>query len=109
MYLDVISAASRGGVQLENLSLTDGFYSNGWISIMGWWLGAASVANFVASMILEIVTVWYTDFTPQHWQQYLIYVGLTWLVSSLQNNCRVDWCSLLPLLCRRMSQRLTTE
>ncbi len=79
MYLDVVSAVAREDLQLEALSLTGGFSSNGWISIMGWWLGAASVANFVASMILEIVTVWYGDFTPQHWQQYLIYVGLIWV------------------------------
>lgn len=50
---------------------------------MGWWLGAASVANFVASMILAIVTVWYPNYTPQHWQQYLIYVGLTWLAVAI--------------------------
>lgn len=30
-------------------------------------------------MILEIVVVWYPDFTSQHWQQYLIYVALIWL------------------------------
>jgi choline transport protein len=49
------------------------------MSILGWWLGSASVANFVSSMILEIVVVWYPDFVPQHWQQYLIYVALIWL------------------------------
>jgi choline transport protein len=54
-------------------------FSNAWISILGWWMGAASVANFVSSMILEIVVVWYPSFTPQHWQQYLIYVALIWL------------------------------
>ncbi|KIW11301.1 hypothetical protein PV08_10601 [Exophiala spinifera] len=58
-------------------------FLNGWISILGWWLGAASVANFVASMILAIVTVWYPNYTPQHWQQYLIYVGLTWLAVAI--------------------------
>ncbi|KAK5122247.1 hypothetical protein LTR85_004157 [Meristemomyces frigidus] len=52
---------------------------NGWISIIGWWLGAASVANFISAMILEIVQVWYPEFEVQHWQQYLIYVGITWI------------------------------
>ena len=49
------------------------------MSILGWWLGSASVANFVSGMILEIVVVWYPTFAPQHWQQYLIYVALIWL------------------------------
>ena len=49
------------------------------MSIIGWWLGAASVANFVASMVLEIVAVWYPDFQIHHWHQYLIYVCLTWI------------------------------
>lgn len=49
------------------------------MSIIGWWLGSASVANFVASMILDIVVVWHTDFEIQRWQQYLIYVALTWI------------------------------
>jgi choline transport protein len=60
---------------------------------MGWWLGAASVANFVASMILEIVVVWHPNFTPQHWQQYLIYVALTWLAVAIN----VFGAGLLPL------------
>lgn len=58
-------------------------YSNGWISILGWWLGSGSVANFVSSMILEIVSVWYPDYEYQHWQQYLIYVGLIWLAVAI--------------------------
>ncbi|KAK3641930.1 hypothetical protein LTR56_011031 [Elasticomyces elasticus] len=54
-------------------------FFNGWISIIGWWLGAASVANFISAMILEIVLVWHPEFQIQHWQQYLIYVGITWI------------------------------
>jgi choline transport protein len=49
------------------------------MSIIGWWLGAASVANFVASMVLEIVGVWYPNYSIQNWHQYLIYVALTWI------------------------------
>lgn len=49
------------------------------MSIIGWWLGAASVANFVASMVLEIVAVWYPDWQIHSWHQYLIYVCLTWI------------------------------
>ncbi|KAJ5618749.1 hypothetical protein N7510_002733 [Penicillium lagena] len=54
-------------------------FLNGWVSILGWWLGAASVANFIASMIFEIILAWYPGFKSYHWQQYLIYVALTWL------------------------------
>lgn len=53
------------------------------MSIIGWWLASGSIANFNSSMILEIVTVWHPDFKPQHWQQYLIYVGLIWLAAVL--------------------------
>ena len=53
------------------------------MSILGWWLGSGSVANFVSSMILDIVSVWYPDYTAQHWQQYLVYVGLIWLAVSI--------------------------
>lgn len=56
---------------------------NGWLSIIGWWLGCASVANFVASMILDIVVAWYPDYEPHRWQQYLIYVALIWLVTAI--------------------------
>lgn len=49
------------------------------MSIIGWWLASGSVANFVSSMILEIVTLWYPDYVLQHWHQYLIYVALIWL------------------------------
>jgi choline transport protein len=50
--------------------------SNAWISTLGWWLGAASVSNFVASMILDLAVLWYPSYVIQHWHQYLIYVGL---------------------------------
>ncbi|KAL7811921.1 amino acid transporter [Trichoderma gracile] len=60
-----------------------GSFVNGWMSIIGWWLASGSVANFNSSMILEIVTVWYPSFQPQHWQQYLIYVALIWLATAL--------------------------
>ncbi|KAF2493506.1 amino acid transporter [Lophium mytilinum] len=58
-------------------------FVNGWVSVLGWWLGAGSVANFVSSMILDIVYVWYPDYSQQHWQQYLIYVGLIWVAVAI--------------------------
>lgn len=49
------------------------------MSILGWWMGASSVSNFIASMILSIVVLWYPDYEYQHWQQWTIYLGLIWL------------------------------
>src|SRR5688572_27439884 len=48
------------------------------MSILGWWLAIGSVSNFVASMILEIASVWYS-FETQRWQLYLMYVAVIWL------------------------------
>lgn len=63
----------------KQLSLIVELRSNGWLSILGWWLASGSVANFLASMILAIVSVWYPNYEQQRWHIYLIYVGLMWL------------------------------
>ncbi|PMD50300.1 amino acid transporter, partial [Hyaloscypha bicolor E] len=68
-------------------------YVNGWLSVLGWWLGSASVSNFVASMILAIVTLWYPDYEMQRWHQWLIYCGLVWLAIALN----VFGSGLIPL------------
>ena len=49
------------------------------MSLLGWWLGAGSVCNFVASMVLGIATLWYPDYSIQHWHQWLCYCAITWL------------------------------
>ncbi|CAI7656511.1 unnamed protein product [Penicillium pancosmium] len=58
-------------------------YLNAWMSIIGWWLGAGSVANFVSGMVLDIVLIWYPSYSFQHWHQYLIYVAIIWLAVSI--------------------------
>lgn len=30
-------------------------------------------------MILAVVSLWYPDYQYEHWQQWLIYVGVLWL------------------------------
>jgi choline transport protein len=62
-------------------------------SLVGWWLASASVSNFVASMILAIVTLWYPDYEIQRWHQWLIYCGLVWLAIALN----VFGSGLIPL------------
>lgn len=49
------------------------------MSILGWWLASGSVSNFISSMILAIVSLWYPDYEYQHWQQWMIYVAVLWL------------------------------
>ncbi|KAA6415099.1 MAG: amino acid transporter [Lasallia pustulata] len=58
-------------------------YVNGWISVLGWWVDSAAVCNFISSMILSIVALWYPDYAIQHWQQWLVYVLLVWLVVAI--------------------------
>lgn len=58
-------------------------YVNGWMSVLGWWMDSAAVCNFISSMILSIVSLWYPDYAIQHWQQWLVYVGLVWLVVAI--------------------------
>lgn len=53
------------------------------MSIIGWWLASGSVANFIASMLVEIVAIWHPGFEPHQWQIYLIYVALIWLAAAL--------------------------
>ena len=63
------------------------------MSIIGWWLGAGSVANFVSGMVLDIVLIWYPSYAFQHWHQYLIYVAIVWLAISIN----IFASRLLPL------------
>lgn len=56
-------------------------YLNGWLSVLGWWLTSASVLNFAASMVLSCANLWYPDYVIQRYQQWLVYVLLTWMVA----------------------------
>lgn len=53
------------------------------MSVIGWWLACASVSNFVASMILDIVGIWYPSYESKSWQLYLVFVALLWIATSL--------------------------
>jgi choline transport protein len=46
------------------------------MGILGLWLGSGSVSNFISSMILTIVSLWYPDYEYKHWQQWMIYVAI---------------------------------
>jgi amino acid transporter len=53
------------------------------ISTCGWWLGLASVCNFVAAMVLAIVQLCIEDYTIRPWHQWLCYVAILWLAVAL--------------------------
>ncbi|CAI6072493.1 unnamed protein product [Clonostachys chloroleuca] len=60
------------------------------LSVIGWWFSAGAVANFVAGTILNIVVAWNTDYEPQAWQKYLLFVTFVWLAASF-NIFAANW------------------
>lgn len=72
------------------------------MSILGWWLASGAACNFIASLILSIVVLWYPEYHIQNWHQWLVYLGLVWLAVALN-----AWGSqLLPLYNRFNCERL---
>ncbi|EXJ58334.1 hypothetical protein A1O7_05759 [Cladophialophora yegresii CBS 114405] len=53
------------------------------ISTLGWWLGLASVTNFVASMITGIAVLNHPDYVIERWHIWLLFVAVTWLAIGL--------------------------
>lgn len=49
-------------------------------------------------MLLNIVVAWYPNYVPHQWQQYLIYVGLVWLATSIN----IVMASRIPLYNKAM-------
>lgn len=54
-------------------------FVNGWLSVIGWWMAACSVSNFVASMILSIALLWHSGYEYHHRHHYLVAVLLMWM------------------------------
>lgn len=48
------------------------------IGIFGWWLGLAATSNFVASMILAIVSLWCSEYVPDSFHTWMIYIAVVW-------------------------------
>ncbi|KEF60470.1 uncharacterized protein A1O9_02031 [Exophiala aquamarina CBS 119918] len=65
-------------------------FFNGFLSVIGWWLAAGSVANFISVLIMAIVVGCHPAFEPQSWQQYLIFVSLLWLAAAV-NILGIRW------------------
>ncbi|THC95301.1 hypothetical protein EYZ11_005211 [Aspergillus tanneri] len=54
-------------------------YMSACISTSGWWLGLASVCNFVAAMVLAMVHLCVEEYTIRPFHQWLCYVAVLWL------------------------------
>ncbi|KIW10678.1 hypothetical protein PV08_11642 [Exophiala spinifera] len=53
-------------------------YMSAGISTLGWWLGLASVTNFISAMILGIAQLNHPDYVIERWHIYLVFVIVTW-------------------------------
>ncbi|OQU95641.1 hypothetical protein CLAIMM_01823 [Cladophialophora immunda] len=53
------------------------------VSTAGWWLGNASVANFIAAMILAMVKISIPDYVIHPWHQWLLYAVILWLAVAI--------------------------
>lgn len=53
------------------------------ISTCGWWLGLASVCNFVAATILAILQICVKEYTLRPSHQWFCYVAIIWLAALL--------------------------
>ncbi|KAL9623413.1 MAG: hypothetical protein Q9160_002306 [Pyrenula sp. 1 TL-2023] len=62
-------------------------------STIGWYLGFASVTNFVAAIIVGLAKLCWEGYEIERWHVYLVYVGVSWLAIGLN----VFGSRLIPL------------
>ncbi|KAI0427457.1 amino acid/polyamine transporter I [Xylaria sp. FL1042] len=58
-------------------------YMSACISTCGWWLGLASVCNFVAAIILAMVRLYIEDYVTTSCHQWFCYVIVIWLAVAI--------------------------
>ncbi|CAM1511803.1 Fc.00g093160.m01.CDS01 [Cosmosporella sp. VM-42] len=63
------------------------------ISTFGWWLGLASVTNFVAAMVLGCVALYWEDYIIANWHFSFVFVLFTWIAVGLN----IRGSRLLPM------------
>ena len=51
----------------------------GWWNCLAWTFGAASSSLFGANAIMAMYTLYHPDFTPQNWQIFIAFLGITWI------------------------------
>ena len=54
------------------------FYA-GWWNALAWTFGAASSSAFAANAIVAMYALYHPSFTPERWQIFIAFVGVTWL------------------------------
>ncbi|KAL5092270.1 hypothetical protein Trisim1_002157 [Trichoderma cf. simile WF8] len=78
------------------------------VSTLGWWLGLASVTNFVAAMILGIAQLSYPEYTITRWHTWLVFVAITWLAVGFNVFC-TKWLPPWNKFMRKQSSRHHTQ
>ena len=53
------------------------------ISTLGWYLGLASVTNFIAAMVVGIAQLNHPNYVIERWHIYLVFVVVTWMAICL--------------------------
>lgn len=72
-------------------------YMCAWINTFGWWASAASLNAFLAEFLLEIKTMFDPTWEPTGWVNFLVYVGVTFLLTAINVvGCRKE--QVLPWL-----------
>jgi choline transport protein len=64
------------------LSLESDFHRSRW-NCFAWTFGTASVSLFGANAILAIYSLYHLDYSPQRWQIFIAYLGVTWTVCAV--------------------------
>ncbi|KAI1630202.1 amino acid/polyamine transporter I [Exophiala viscosa] len=68
-------------------------YISAGISTLGWYLGLASVTNFIAAMVVGIAQLNHPDYVIERWHIYLVFVVVTWMAICLN----IFGTSILPM------------
>ncbi|KAJ5807049.1 hypothetical protein N7474_010641 [Penicillium riverlandense] len=72
-------------------------YMCAWINTFGWWTAAASLNAFLAEFLLEIKTMFDPTWEPTGWVNFMVYVGVTFLLTAINVvGCRKE--QVLPWL-----------
>lgn len=72
------------------------------VSTFGWWLGLASVAQFIAAIILGMVKLCNEEFIFHDWHTWLCYVAVLWAACAVV----IFGSQLLPAFNTFMSESL---
>ncbi|KAK6068474.1 amino acid permease [Seiridium cupressi] len=58
-------------------------WTTGWISVSGWVALVAVNSSLSSSLVVNIISLLKTDYEPQRWHQFLMYLGITFIAFSV--------------------------